>query len=174
MKKFSFLLVVLACFMISCQDKQVLANLEECISQTKLEELNKSVVQRYWDGKWNERNPEILDELLTRDVINHGSDEINGIEEYKKAYSIYLSAVGETKIIIDQLIAEGDRVMSQCRIQGINNGPLFDIPPTGNEVNVRIFTVFRLVDGKIAEEWEIMDELTMMMQLGFELRLIEN
>ena len=51
--------------------------------QADLEDLNKSVVQRCWDGKWNERRPEILDELLTQDVINHGSDEINGIEEYR-------------------------------------------------------------------------------------------
>jgi predicted ester cyclase len=155
--------------MISCQDKQVIADLEACKTQTELEELNKSVVQSYWDGKWNERRPEILDELLTQDVINHGSDIMNGIEEYKQIYGMYLSAIDESKIFVEQLIAEGDRVVSQCRIQGIQNGQIGDISPTGNEINVRIFTVFRLVDGKIAEEWEILDELAMMTQLGFEL-----
>ena len=82
---------------------------------------------------------------------------------------MYLSAMGESNIEIEKLIAEGDFVMSQARIQGIQNGPLGDIPPTGNEVTLGIFTVFRLVDGKIAEEWEIMEELAMMIQLGFEL-----
>ena len=138
-------------------------------SQTEIEELNKSVVQSYWDGKWNERRPEILDELLTQDVIHHGSSEINGIEEYKQVYGMYLSAMGESRIKVEKLIAEGDFVMSQARIQGIHNGPLGDIPPTGNEITLGIFTVFRLVDGKIAEEWEIMEELAMMIQLGFEL-----
>ena len=169
MKKFSLLLAVLFCFMISCQDKQVIADLEECKTQTELEELNKSVVQRYWDGKWNERRPEILDELLTQDVIHHGSGEINGIEEYKQVYGTYLSGSDESQIKVEQLIAEGDRVVSQVRLQASQSGQLSDTPPINTEVDFRLFTIFRLVDGKIAEEWEIMDELAMMTQLGFEL-----
>ena len=82
---------------------------------------------------------------------------------------MYLSAMGESNIKVEKLIAEGDFVMSQARIQAIHDGPLGDIPPTGNEVTLGIFTVFRLVDGKIAEEWELMEELAMMTQLGFEL-----
>lgn len=169
MKKSLLLLPVVFCFMIGCQDKQVIADLEACKTQTEIEELNKSVVQSYWDGKWNERKPEILDELLTQDVIHHGSSEINGIEEYKQIYGMYLSAMGETQIKVEQLVAEGDRVVSLVRIKGIHNGPLGDIPPTGKEINVRGLTVFRLVDGKIAEEWEILDELAMLTQLGLEL-----
>ena len=169
MKKVSFLLPVVFCFMISCQDKQVIADLETYKSQAEIEKLNKSVVQSYWNGKWNERRPEILDELLTQDVIHHGSNEMAGIEEYKQVYGMYLSALGDTKIEIEKLIAEGDFVMSQARIQGIRNGQLGEIPPTGKAISVGIFTVFRLVDGKIAEEWELMEELAMMTQLGFEL-----
>ena len=163
------LLPLVLCFMISCQDKQAIADLEACKTQQEIEELNKSVVQSYWNGKWNERRPAILDELLAQDVIHHGSSEINGIEEYKQVYGMYLSAMGESHIEIEKLFAEGDFVMSQARIQGIHNGPLGDIPPTGNEITLGIFTVFRLVDGKITEEWEIMEELAMMIQLGFEL-----
>ena len=169
MKKSLLLLPVVFCFMIGCQDKQVIADLEACKTQKEIEELNKSLVQRYWDGKWNERRPEILDELLTQDVIHHGSSEINGIEEYKQIYGMYLSALGETHFEIEKLIAEGDKVVSQARIQATQNGQLGEIPPTGKAITVGIYTIFRLVDGKIAEEWEIMEELAMMTQLGFEL-----
>jgi len=155
--------------MIGCQDKQVIVDLEAYKSQTEIEEFNKSVVQRYWDGKWNERRPEILDELLTRDIIHHGSSEIKGVEEYKQVYGMYLSAMGETQIKVEQLVAEGDRAVGLSRIKSIHNGPLGDIPPTGKEINVRGLTVFRLVDGKIAKEWEILDDLAMLTQLGFEL-----
>ena len=110
-----------------------------------------------------------MDELLTQDVIHHGSSEINGIEEYKQIYGMYLSALGETHFEIEKLIAEGDRVVSQARIQATQNGQLGEIPPTGKAITAGIYTIFRLVDGKIAEEWEIMDELAMMTQLGFEL-----
>jgi len=92
-----------------------------------------------------------------------------GIEEYKQVYGMYLSAMGESHIEVEKLIAEGDFVMSQARIQAIHNGQFGDIPPTGNEVTLGIFTVFRLVDGEIAEDWELMEELAMMTQLGFEL-----
>ena len=169
MKKVLFLLPVVFCFMISCQDKQVIADLEVYKSQAEIEKLNKSVVQSYWNGKWNERRPAILDELLTQDVIHHGSSEINGIEEYKQIYGMYLSALGETHFEIEKLIAEGDKVVSQARIQATQNGQLGEIPPTGKAITVGIYTIFRLVDGKIAEEWEIMEELAMMTQLGFEL-----
>ena len=80
-----------------------------------------------------------------------------------------MSGSDESQIKVEQLIAEGDRVVSQVRLQASQRGQLGDTPPLDTEVDFRLFTIFRLVDGKIAEEWEIMDELAMMTQLGFEL-----
>ena len=141
-------------------------------SQEELEKQNKSAVERYWNGKWNERRIEILDELQTQDMVYHGTSETyNGIEEYKQAYSGYLSALHDTHIEVLGLIAEGDFVSSRVMIHGVHKGNLGEIPPTENEINVSGFTVFRLVDGKIEEEWEIIDELGMMMQLGLELQM---
>ncbi len=140
----------------SCQDKQTIAELNELKSREKLEEQNKSIVHQYWDGKWNERRPEVLDELLTEDIINHGgTDDIHGIEEYRQVYGTYLSAMENTRFEIKELIAEGDRVMSRAVIYGIYNGSLGDIYPVGEELSMKFFTVFRMVDGKIAEEWEL-------------------
>ena len=154
MKRLIFALIPL--FLLSCQDKQVLTELKNLKAQQTIEEQNKSVIKRYWDGKWNERRPEILDELLTKDVIHHGStDEINGIEEYKKVYNTYLSAMDNTRFEIKTLIAEGDLVMSRGICYATYNGKLGDIYPVGKEISVRFFTVFRLVDGKITEEWEL-------------------
>ena len=56
-------------------------------------EQNKEVIRRYWNGKWNERRPEILDETQTSDVVYHGTSmEMNNLEEYKHVYSMFLSA----------------------------------------------------------------------------------
>ncbi|TET70783.1 MAG: ester cyclase, partial [Candidatus Aminicenantes bacterium] len=52
----------------------------------------------------------------------------------------------------------------------VHKGELEGIPPTGKALTISLFTVFRLVDGKIAEEWESLDELGLMMQLGMELK----
>ena len=154
MNKLIFILIPIV--MLSCQDKQVLKELDNFKAQQTVVEKNKSVVKRYWDGKWNERRPEILDELLTKDVMNHGStDEINGIEEYKQVYNTYLSAMMNTRFEIKELIAEGNLVMSRGVCYGTYNGTLGDIYPVGKELSIKFFTVFRLVDGKIAEEWEL-------------------
>lgn len=141
------------------------------IWNSDVEEQNKAVVQQYWEGKWNERRPEILDELQTPDVQYHSpSMQMNGIEEYKQVYGMYLAALHDTQLTIEELVAEGDKVMSRVSVECTHNGELDSIPPTGKSVTVNIFTVFRLVDGKIVEEWEVVDELGLMHQLGMELR----
>ncbi len=140
-------------------------------AQSEVRAQNKAVVHRYWDGKWNERRPEILDELQTHDVVYHGTSmNMNGIEEYKQVYEMFLSAFHDTHIEVEDLIAEGDKVMSRVSLRGTHGGELEGIPPTGKTLTVSAFTVFRLVEGKISEEWEILDELGMMQQLGMELR----
>jgi len=64
MKRLIFALIPL--FMLSCMDKQASKELETFKAQQALQEKNKSIIRNYWDGKWNERRPEILDELLTK------------------------------------------------------------------------------------------------------------
>jgi steroid delta-isomerase-like uncharacterized protein len=164
-------LALILCFAAGCQDQEATAELETMKAQAEAEAQNKDVVKRYWEGKWNERRPEILDELQTADVKYHGpSMQMNNLEEYKQVYNMYLSAFHETQITIDELIAEGDKVMSRATMTGVHNGDLGGIPPTGKSIKATAFTVFRLVDGKIAEEWEILDELGLMHQLGMELK----
>ena len=149
-----------------------MSELEEYKKQEKQKELNKLVVQRYWNGKWNERRPETLDELQTKDVVYHGTSMgMNGIEEYKEVYNGYLSAFHDSHIEIIKLIAEGDLVMSSVKLTAINKGEFEGLPPTGKRISLDVFTIFRLVDEKIVEEWEINDELGMMTQLGFELKM---
>jgi steroid delta-isomerase-like uncharacterized protein len=98
---------------------------------------------------------------------------MNGIEEYKQVYRSFLSAFHDTNIDVEDLLADGDKVMSRVTLQGTHKGQLEGIPPTGNALTVSAFTVFRLIDGKIAEEWEVIDELAMMQQLGMELKPAE-
>lgn len=173
MKKILFVvsLVVLLCLTFACQNKAEKAELEKFRAQAKIEEQNKEIVKRYWNGKWNERRPEILDELLTSDVVNYGTSmKISGLEEYKQVYGMFLSAFHDTHFTIEGIIAEGDKVMTWASMSGVQKGELEGIPPTGKTINISIFTVFRVANGKIAEEWEIYDSLGMMQQLGMELR----
>ena len=140
-------------------------------TQARVEEQNKEVIGRYWNGMWNERRPEILDELQTVDVTYHGTSmNMNGIDEYKQVYGSFLSAFYDTQVTVELLIAEGDKVASRVSMTGIHKGEFDGLPPTGNVFTVSAFTLFRLVEGKIIEEWESFDELGLMQQLGMELK----
>jgi steroid delta-isomerase-like uncharacterized protein len=131
---------------------------------------NKDIVKRYWDGKWNARRPEILDELQAPDVVYHGPGlEMTSLEEYKQAYGAFLSAFHNTEITVEDLIGEGDRVVSRVVIRGVHKGDLPDLPATGRPFTLSLTTIFRLVDGKIVEECETYNELDLMQQLGMEL-----
>jgi hypothetical protein len=130
-------------------------------------EQNKDVVKRYWDGKWNKRQPSTLDELQTPDVVYHSPTlNMNGVEEYKRVYGGYRAALQDTEVVIEDMIAEGDKVMTRTRLSGVHGGELEGIPPSGNRFSCISYTVFRLVHDKIAEEWELLDEYSFMRQLG--------
>ena len=175
MKNIVFMfLASLFLFGTSCEDKTAMAELEAFKLKQQVQQQNKEIVRKYWDGKWNERRPEVLDELQSPDVVYHGTSmQMNGRDEYKEVYASYLSAMQNSQVQINQLIAEDDFVMSRVSLKAVHKGELDGLPATGNEVVVSMFTIFRLVDGKIVEEWEVMDELGMMAQLGFELQLKE-
>ena len=131
------------------------------------EEINKAIIRRYWDEKWNVRRPAVLDELMLANVAYHGTSmEMHGIEEYRQVYASYLSALHDSKAVIEDLVAEGDKVASRVMVSAAHKGELGSIPATGKTITIRLFTMFRLAEGKIAEEWEIFDEMGIMQQLG--------
>jgi len=163
-------LVILMAFTLGCQDQQALAEFEEMKVKAEVEAQNKEILRRYWDGKWNQRSPAILDELQSPDVVYRSpSMEMNGLEEYKHVYGLFASAFHDSHLTIDDIIAEGDKVMTRVTLRCTHKGELEGIPPTGKTLAVSAFTIFRLVDGKIVEEHELLDELGMMHQLGMEL-----
>ena len=141
------------------------------MKQAEVEQRNKVILRRYWDGKWNQRSPAILDELQSPDVVYRSpSMEMNGLEEYKQVYGAFASAFHDTHLTINDIIAEGDKVMTRVTLRCTHKGEVEGMAPTGKTLTVSAFTVFRLVDGKIVEEHELLDELGMMQQLGMELR----
>jgi steroid delta-isomerase-like uncharacterized protein len=139
--------------------------------QKEIEKKNKEIVRRYWDAKWNLRSPGKLDELQAPDVVYHSpSMDISGLAKYKQVYGMFAAALHDTHLTVDEIMVEGDKVMTRVSVRGTHKGEFEGIPPTGNTVNVTLCTVFRLVDGKIVEENELIDELALMTQIGMELR----
>lgn len=130
---------------------------------------NKEIIRRVVDGVWMDRNFAVVDELIAQDYIGHDPTQpepIRGRDGFKQFVGMYQAAFHDAAVTIDDQIAEGDRVVTRWTGRGTHTGELMGIAPTGKEVTVSGITVTRLAGGKIAEEWELMDALGMLVQLG--------
>lgn len=77
-----------------------------------------------------------------------------------------VAAFPDRQVTIDDVVAEGDRVVVRTTLNGTHQGEMQGIPATGNAVTQPSITIFRLTNGKIAEGWYASDHLSMMQQLG--------
>lgn len=86
--------------------------------------------------------------------------------ETKEFYAPIWSAFPDLHHDILDIVTEGDRVAVRYNIIGTHKGELEGIPPTGKEVSFGAMDFITLLDGKIAEEWEVADTMGLMQQIG--------
>ena len=135
-------------------------------------EENKALVRRYFEDA--PFRPDACDEIFAPSfrfhTIQHASITPQVVEsnpESEKAAYAWLRTVwGDWTMTIDEMIAEGDRVMVQWTFGGIHQGEFNGLAPTGKPVSYAGINIFRIADGKIAEVWDIFDRLWLWQQLG--------
>jgi steroid delta-isomerase-like uncharacterized protein len=131
-------------------------------------EENKEIVRQFW-GVWEEGNLGLVDELVGLDYVNHSPgipNQPEGPEGIKAVVSMFRAGMPDLRVVIEDVIAEGDKVMMRYRIEGTHEGELFGVPPTGRRVSIESITVERVSGRKIREHWRVTDTLDMMQQLG--------
>ena len=117
----------------------------------------------------NQRNPALIEELYPPDFVWHGPDQdIRGYELAKQLSSTFLAAFPDAQMTDEDVIAEGEKVVRRYTTRGTHQGEteMFG-PPTGRQIELKGITIHRIEGGKIVEEWESYDNLSMMKQLGF-------
>lgn len=132
-------------------------------------EANKVTARRALEEMWNQCSIAPVDELFTEDYIGNFAvlpEPLRGREALKAFASAYFVAFPDIRFTIEDLFADGDRVLLRWTAQGTHTGPLMGIPPTGKHITVPGIWIHRFEGGKIAEEWGINDTLGMMRQLG--------
>ena len=67
---------------------------------------------------------------------------------------------------IEDMIAEGDRVVTRKTFRGTHSGELMGIPPTGKQVTIKLIDIVHLADGLVVESWNTADDLGMLQQIG--------
>ena len=133
-------------------------------------EENKELVRRYFqaiDEGCEAGNAEIVDDFLAPDFVEH--NPFPGIpptrDGWKQAFMAFVNGAPGYHIV-DDLVAEGDKVVGRITAYGKHTGELFGIPETGRDIRVSGIAIWRIQDGKIVEHWHETDQMGLMQQLG--------
>lgn len=132
---------------------------------------NKATVRRFQDAASTgdlEVLARTIDEVAAPDVLIRTPVpvEATGAEALKEVFGKLLRAFPDLHITIEDLIEEGDKVVSRNTVTGTNLGEYMGRPPTGKTVTYNEIFVLRFVDGRIAETWGVVDVLSQLKQLG--------
>ncbi len=128
-------------------------------------EENKALARRSWEFT---DNPDALVEVYAPDVVWHNPDqEVQGIEEAKQFIGMFKSAFPDMNAAVEDVIAEGDKVVTRITMRGTHQGETEEFgPATGRQVEESGITIQRIEGGKIVEEWNSYDNLSLLQQLG--------
>ncbi len=131
-------------------------------------EENKAIVRRAIEEGWNQGNLAVFDETNAPEYVDHAAipGQGPGAEGYKQAVQMTRAAFPDLHLTIDDMIAEGDRVVTRWTARGTHQGEYFGIPATGKPVEITGINIGRIVNGKVVENWQNSDQLGLMQQLS--------
>ena len=131
-------------------------------------EQNKSIVRRWIEEGWNKHNLNVIDELYAPNFVQHEPEPqtVNSSEALKQYVGAYLTAFPDLQLSVEDLIAEGDKVVWRFISNGMHTGSFMGMPATGKKGIITGIVVFRLENSRIAEAWINIDALGLLQQLG--------
>lgn len=132
-------------------------------------EQNKALFRRMVEEIFNRGNLGLVDEVFAPDFVEH--EELppgipSGREGVKQMTSMLRGAFPDFKATIEDILAEGDRVVIRMTWTGTHQGDFMGIPATGRRVSFGVIDIVRFAGGKFAEHWGLMDQAGLMQQLG--------
>jgi steroid delta-isomerase-like uncharacterized protein len=121
---------------------------------------NKAVAARVFEEIFNEGKFQVADEIYAKDFVNRGLHGNFDLQEDQAAVHAEKNAFPDLKMTVILMAAEGDLVTVVWVFRGTHTGAGYDgLPPTGVKLELRGITIWRIVDGKIREEWTEFDDL---------------
>lgn len=133
-----------------------------------MSEQNKAAVRHWIEKGFNQQNLDEFDLYFSPELVNHGLPPSlpPGLEGTKLFASVFFGAYPNLQVSIEDMVAEGDKVVTRWSAQGTHQGELMGVPPTGKDVLITGIAMDRFKGGKSIEHWEIVDQAGMMQQLG--------
>jgi steroid delta-isomerase-like uncharacterized protein len=131
-------------------------------------EANKTVVRRLIEEAMNKPNDRVVEELIDPRFVAREQEEMRmlGVEGFKELLGVYRTAFPDMRLTIEEIVAEGDKVITWATFTGTHQGPLQSLPATGRSVKVKDVDLFVVRNGKIVESRTNFDQWGLMKQLG--------
>jgi predicted ester cyclase len=132
---------------------------------------NKAVFRRLHDAM-NTGDVELvlkmIDDVVAPNLLFHAPVPVgaNGVEALKQVMAILLRVYPDLHLVVEDLIAEGDKVVGRTTVTGTHRGEYMGIKPTGKPVTYNEIFIFRFVNGHVTEIWGVVDVLAQLQQLG--------
>jgi steroid delta-isomerase-like uncharacterized protein len=132
-----------------------------------MSEANKAIYSRAWQELMNTRNLAIVDELFAPNYVLHDPHvPLSGREALKRFTTALHQGFSDLRCTLDDLIAEGDKVVQRFTLTGTHTGAFGELPPSGKRLTLTGLTLGRIAYGHIVEEWRGADWLSWHQQLG--------
>jgi steroid delta-isomerase-like uncharacterized protein len=127
-------------------------------------EENKTIVRK-WIEAYNNRNLDSLKEYVAPDFVDH-TNNIQGLEALIQVMNMGFMGVPDWHETIEDIIAEGDKVWVSLTYTGTHTGEMFGLAPTGKKITASSIDMFRIVNGKLAEYWNVTDKFALLEPQG--------
>lgn len=132
-------------------------------------EQNKALARQFGEEVFNQGNTSAIDKLMTANFIEHNdlpSGLPSGREGVKAMLTMLHGAFPDFRATIEDIVAEGDRVVVRATWDGTQRGEFLGIPSSGKHFTIPVIDIMRIGDSKVVEHWSVIDRLGMMTQLG--------
>jgi steroid delta-isomerase-like uncharacterized protein len=133
-----------------------------------MSEQNKALMRRIYDV-FNTGNLASLDELVDANIVDHvplPAGQVSGIEGVKQTITRNRTGAPDLHYTVEDMIAEGDKVVARVTTQGTHMGEFMGIPPTGKQASNTGIDIIRFANGKAVEHWGEYNNLGLLRQLG--------
>lgn len=146
-----------------------LRNDQTGVSPAMSAERNKAIARRWSEDLWSRGDLSVANEIVSPDYVRHDPGDpfpARGPDDVKRIVSMLRSMLPDLTITVDQMVAEGDFVVSRYTSTATDTRGYMGMPPTGKSIKTTAMQMFRFADGKIVESWAVRDDLGTLRQLG--------
>jgi len=129
---------------------------------------NEDVVRRFYEAAFSRGDPNAVNDLVAPDFVDHNpfpgqAPDREGLRQFIRTFH---GPLPDLRVEIDDMIAQGDKVVTRWTARATHKGSFLQVPATGKQVTVSGIDIMRIENGKIAEHWGYQDQLGFVKEIG--------